>query len=201
MKPIDPLITGQLIMDPLRRQNWLQLVQALQDASEAGGPLSGWLFHGTDGDAADVIAIEGLNPTMATIVHSDNSWEETRGVHFGTANVAAFFAEDRIESLDDRNIALSIFGAPINLLAACGEFAADSNMVECPLHSRIQIREEDVYETWDSSSRDWKASLNILETLIVLGSVPSNYLVEFRRECDLNNFLNRNKIPSPRIKI
>lgn len=181
-------VTGQLIKDLNRRQQWYDLVVALQLASEtAGGPLEGWVFHGTDEVAAPGIDNTGLVRAVAYIPMANNEWIETEGVHFGTANVAAFFAEDRIESREDPDLELVIYGAPLAELKKCGPLAVDGQMLDVPLYSRVKTPEADVFHVWRQSSQDWQACLRIFETVVVLADIPRKLLTAFKSVDDVHN--------------
>lgn len=185
-------ITGQLIQDSARRQEWFELVIALQVASEmAGGPLKGWVFHGTDGEASLGIEEEGILESIAYVPTTNGEWEESKGVHFGTANVAAFFAEDRIESKEDPDIDMIIYGASLAALKNCGDLAVDGQMLDQPLSSRTRVSEKEVFTTWEASAKDWKASLDVLETVVVLGVIPRELLTGFRSARDVHAFCER----------
>ena len=189
-KKADPLVTGQLISDLQRRRDWINLVQSLQVASETqGGPLEGWVFHGTDDIAGKSIALEGLHKSAAITSDNGCDWQEAQGVHFATANVAAFFAEDRIESLSSPEIGLVIWGAPLQALSELGALVADGQMLDCPIYSRIKADQQEAHMLWDASPRDWQACLRIFETIVVLGDVPAERLVAFRHMRDVALFL------------
>lgn len=192
-KVADPKVTGQLIDDSERRGQWLALVRALQLASETlGGPLEGWLFHGSSGDAIASIESWGLVKTYASVMNNAGKWIETEGVHFGSANVAAFFAEDRIESLGDPSVELAIFGAPLNSLRSLGTLATDANMVDIPLYSRLRTPEDAVNSTLILGLRRWEDCLQHLETVVVLGDVPIEHLHCFRTAEDVQDFVEAN---------
>lgn len=190
IKLADAAVTGQLIRDPARRQTWLELVRALQEASEQpGGPLTGWVFHGTAAAAADSIALEGMDTTDAIASTRPGVWSNTEGCHFGSANVAAFFAEDLIESTENPDLELAILGVPLERLKACGEFAADGQMIDCPLYSRLRTSESEVYAALEGPHLSWDACWDLLETVLVLGPVPADLFVHFRSTEDLQRHL------------
>ena len=192
----DANVTGQLIENQARRQDWLELVLALQEASETkGGPLEGWVFHGTDGRAADVIAEHGLAASTSVVSLQPDEWQETPGVHFASANVAAFFAEDRIESLASPGIELALFGVPLATLDQLGTLAPDGQMLDCPIYSRIKMQETTALVLWENSPKDWTTFLNIFESVIVLEDVPAKHLVQFRHADDLSQFLEKMTTP------
>lgn len=190
---------GSLIDDISRRQDWRDLVQAVHAARAAGGPLERWVFHGTDGVAARSVEDWGLRSSRALASTSYAEWEETEGVHFGTPRVAAFFAEDRIESLEDPGIELVLFAAPLDSLAVFGEFAADGQMVDVPLCSRLCRTEAQVDQDWSGSAQDWQACLRVLGTVIVLGDVPAAVLTPMRSKADLALLLETLSRPVPRM--
>jgi hypothetical protein len=195
MKFADKEVTGKLILDTESREDWLSLVRGLQLASETiDGPLSGWMFHGTDGYAAEEINMFGLLKSYAVVSTEKDEWFTAEGVHFGTANVAAFFAEDRIESTENDKLALSIFGVHLDTIAIFGTLCPDGQMIDCPLFSRLSSTESEreILKNWDESDKTWKNSLEIFETVIVLGDVSANVLVEFRKLKDLTDYLELN---------
>lgn len=189
MKLANPTVTGRLIPDARYRADWLALVQALQLASETpGGPLEGWVFHGTDSSRADEIASVGMESTTAHVPTDDGDWDEQQGCHFGSANLAAFYAEDYLES--DSSLDLAIFAAPLDLLAQHGELTGDAMMVLYPVPGRMRLdTEQAIEQAWEASAKDWQASLRILETVIVLGDIPRTSLVQLRHLDDLHTLL------------
>lgn len=199
MKRASELVTGKLIGDAQRRGEWLTLVRALQEESQVeGGRLSGWVFHGTDEFAAEHIRQEGIKRSFAIVSDAKNNWTQTTASHFGTPNLAAFFAEDRIESLEDDSIELSIFGARLADLEEFGEFAVDGQMLDCPVPSRLSLDENDISSEWETSKKDWRACFDIFETVVVLADIPAQTLIEFKNINDLYAFLEhqRNSIAS-----
>lgn len=189
-KLANPDVVGQLIEDVARRHAWIELVHALQLASETiGGPLEGWVFHGTDGLAAQAIEVEGLRRSYAIISTHSDEWDESQGVHFGSANVAAFFAEDRIESLEDAEIELVIFGAPLSAIQNIGTLAPDAQMLDCPLYSRLKVSTENIDSQWMNSTKGWQAGLQLLETVVVLNDVAPRILTSFRCVDDVDAYI------------
>lgn len=190
-------VTGQLITDPQRRERWFQLVHALQIASETkGGALEGWVFHGTDGIAAAGILEEGLLPSYALVQAKDGRWIESEGVHFGSANIAAFYAEDRIESLEDPDIDLVIFGIARDQLAQYGQLAVDGQTIDCPIDSRLRMGGKNLFELWEASNQDAEACMEIFETTLVLGQIPASSLCVFRSVSDVQKLTGQAHSPA-----
>ena len=189
MRLADEDVTGQLISDPEYRSGWLELVRELQKASMPGGAMYGWAFHGTDDASAESIIRTGLKPSFSITLNEAGEWEEDVGVHFGTANVAAFFAEDRIESLDDSGIKLSLIGARLADLEHCGRLEADGQMIDCPIYTRLQRSELEVNEALTQPAMSWNTCFELLETFVVRGAVPPDKLVEFKSVEDVRRYL------------
>ena len=201
MKLANRNVVGQLIKDPFKRQQWFELVIALQNASEkVDGPLNGWVFHGTDRESASFIDHIGLMTTHCCVSGPGDQWIEKQGVHFGSANVAAFFAEDLIESKENSSLDLVIYGASLDHLKICGEFAADGYMYDVPLESRIRATQEEIDKFCGESNYGWDACLRTLETVVVLGPVPRNILVPFRSANDVITYCNNLEIQQSKPK-
>ena len=192
MKLADDNVTGQLIVDDVYRKEWIALVRALQEASEIeGGPLEGWVFHGTDESAAALIAVEGLCPSAA-ILHDGDGWIDDEAVHFGSANVAAFFAEDLIESTENPRLRLVLLGARLEDIARCGSLGTDGQMIDCPLYSRLRKSESEVARKLEEGMPiSWQECFDVLETVTVQGIVPPQYLHTFRSVKDLDVLIER----------
>lgn len=181
---------GELIGDPQRRAAWRSLVAGLVEASLPGGPLDGHLFHGTASDAAGEMSYQGMDTTFA-IAGRDacETYEETEGTHWGTPKVAAFYAEDRIESRDDPDLELAIVVARRADLEASGEFAVDAQTLDCPLYTRLDRPQEATDAAWEGSSRDWRACLDAYGTLLVLGPVEADRLRVLRTVEELHEYV------------
>jgi hypothetical protein len=166
---------GSLIEDPARKSDWRAFVAALHEAWSPGGPLEGWLFHGTSEDRARSIAEDGVTTTESLFredgATGHDDWHWTDGTHWGIPKVAAFYAEDRIESTEDPDLELAIVAARVADLEECGTFSADGQTIDCPLHTRLGRPEAETETLWDASAQDWKACLSVLGTLLVLGPV------------------------------
>ena len=170
-------VIGQLIGTEERSRDWRELVLALDEAARPGGPLEGYVFHGTDRLAAEVILREGMEPTAAIAqTETDGPWLDARGTHWGTPKVAAFYAEDLIESRENPLLDLAIIAVRIDDLAPWGAFAVDGQTIDCPLHSRLDRSEAETWSGWDASSQDWQACLEHFGTLLVLGAVPPHVM-------------------------
>jgi hypothetical protein len=164
---------GGLVEDAAERHRWRETVVALHRLSQPGGALEGWLFHGTDAEAAASIALEGVRTTDCETGKESRRW--SAGTHWGTASVASFFAEDRIESLG-RQVGLVIFAARIEDIGGCGPLGPDGQMLDCPLWSRMPMAEPEAWTAWDSGERDWRSCLDIFGCLVCLGPVGPEVL-------------------------
>jgi len=76
------------------RRAWLRLVLAVHDASRPGGPLDGWVFHGTSKADALAMAEDGMDArgVMMRTPGTDETWW-TEGTYWATAWIAAFTGE------------------------------------------------------------------------------------------------------------
>ncbi len=187
--PLHPQV-GMNIADPDARGSWRAFVAALDHAARPGGPLEGYLFHGTDADVAALVAYEGVTTTFA-IAGQDGcaAFHETEGTHWGTPKVAAFYAEDLIERHDDPGLELAILAVRVADLEGCGRFATDGQTIDCPLHTRLDRDPAATDAAWDASAKDWRACLDVLGTLLVLGPVPSGDVRALHGLSDLDLFL------------
>lgn len=157
---------GELITDPARRGSWREIVFALHQASLPGGPLEGWAFHGTDGECAGSICDEGMGFTEAWVVCGPDEHKQIEGTHWATPKVAAFYAEDRIESLEDDTIDLVLVAIPVRTLEKLGVLYPDANTIEYPISSRLGRTEADLWSAWNASEQDALASWSIYGTVV-----------------------------------
>ncbi len=163
---------GALMTDPARRADWRAFVAALHEAAAPGGPLEGWLFHGTTADVASMVQWEGVTTTEALAQSPDGGWTWTEGTHWGNPKVAAFYAEDRIETFDDPDLDLAILAVRVGDLETCGDFSVDGQTIDCPVYTRLGRPDHETDRMWDASAKDWNACLSVFGTLLVLGPVP-----------------------------
>jgi hypothetical protein len=164
---------GALMADKEARAEWVAMVRRLHEAASSGGPLEGWIFHGTAADRASLIAAVGVDTTYAVAGGDDAAeWDETEGSHWGTAPVAAFYAEDLIESTEDDRLRLAIVAVRIADLETDGPFVVDGQTLDCPLDTRLERDSDAIDADWRKSSQGWRDCLDIFGTLLVLGPVP-----------------------------
>lgn len=190
---------GDLIEPLSRRESWIRFITELDLACQPGGPLHGWVFHGTDANSAASILSEGLIPTHAitpTPAGKWDDWEESEGNHFGTPLVASFFAEDLIESFDDPSLDLTLLAIKIEDLAQHGALCADGAMIDVPLFSRLKNSESDVIDKINAWSTrvtypDWHECFETLETVICKGHVPGRALISLSNCADLDELIQR----------
>lgn len=178
---------GRLIAAPVYRREWRDFVLGLHEAALPGGPLDGWVFHGAAAATCGKIAREGMRATHA-VVNSERSpdrWREVKGCHFGKPAVAAFFAEDRIESTDDPDLRLGILAVRLEDLSDLGRIAADGQMLDCPLTSRLGRSEEEIYALWDASAKGWRDCLDIYGAVVVLSGVPADRMTVLTCRADV----------------
>lgn len=188
---------GDLIANKTKQKAWQDFVGALIDAAAPGGPLEGWAFHGTDGLAAFTISDEGLRETNCIVPTGPNDWIESEGVHWGSPAVAAFFAEDRIESTQDPDLDLVIFAARLDDIHRLGPVVADGAMIDVPLYSRLALPRSEVdahIHRWLDmpSPITWMDSWEVLETLIVQAPVPTQLLFKLESEDDVRSLIEMN---------
>lgn len=201
MDRTDDAWIGTLIADPARREAWRGLVAALHEAAGPGGPLEGWLFHGTSANRARKILREGVRTTEASARidgmtgHADWFW--TEGTHWGHPKVAAFYAEDRIESTGRPDLDLAIVAVPVAELEACGPFSADGQSIDCPLYTRLGRPQAETDALWAASRQDSRASLDVLGSLLVLGPVGPGELRLLRTATDVEELAREVSGPAP----
>jgi hypothetical protein len=178
-QPISKVL-GKLIKPARRRKEWQEIIMALHEASQPGGALEGWVFHGTSIDNAATIEYEGLTSSRALADHPDGSSGWTEGTHWGTPKVAAFYAEDLIESEEDPDLELAIIAARIDDLMTCGAFVTDGQTVDEPLYTRLDADKSAILERWEASPKAWRDCLECFGSLLVLGNVPADniHLIE-----------------------
>lgn len=170
---------GRLIRADGARKSWLQLVITLHMMSRPGYPLEGWLFHGTSLPEARSIVSDGMQTTEALLDPPGGKWGEyngdylrKRGTFWASAWVAAFYAEDRIESLEDPDLPLALIAVRRDVLAASGPLHPDICSVEVPLDSRLGMSNKEVVDRWLKSKRDASACFDIVQSLVCLGVPP-----------------------------
>lgn len=172
-QPISKVL-GKLIKPAKRRKEWQEIVMALHEASLPGGALDGWVFHGTSVDNAATIEYEGVTSSRALADHPDGSSGWTEGTHWGTPKVAAFYAEDLIESEEDPDLELAIIAVRMDDLRPCGTFVTDGQTVDVPLYTRLDAEESSIKERWEASPKGWQDCWECFGTLLVLGDVPAD---------------------------
>lgn len=193
-----PPCLGENLRDPLRRAAWQELVERLHEFSQEGGPLHGYAFHGTDIEAARWIAEEGVQAGACHAqVVSDGPWLATEGTHWATARVAAFYAEDRIEATENPELGIAIVAARIDDIAECGALAVDGQTLDMPVDTRLRLGEDGVWPAWEASVQDWRACWEIMETLLVLGSVPAEKVSVIADLEDVERLLAKVSSPAP----
>ena len=74
-------------------------------------------------------------------------------------------------------------------LEACGTFAVDGQTLDCPLSSRLGKTDDEVHLAWDASAKDWRACLDVMGTLLVLGPVPPGDVHVLEGPSDLPDLL------------
>jgi len=178
-------VIGQLVEPADARRRWRELVFALHEAAAPGGPLEDWAFHGTTSDAARWIERDGVAATHA-VVDEDGCSYRTEATHWATPKVAAFYAEDRIESFQDPRVELAIVAASMETLEEHGRFAADANSVDGPIVSRMALTEHEAYDRWEHSPKGWRDCLAAFESFLVLGPVGPEAVRVIRGLDDLN---------------
>ena len=173
---------GRLIEDPARRRRWIAFIERLHDLASPGERLEGWVFHGTERSRATSIRFFGMETTVACVNGSGRAadrWRWTRGSHWGTAAVAAFYAEDLSESLECQ-ILFSIVAVRLDDLVRHGSLRADGQSIDCPLWTRLGIDntsdEHALASRWDGSRKDWRASMDYTGSLVCLAPVPPSVL-------------------------
>lgn len=177
---------GTLITNADRKAEWRDFVLALHEAAAPGGALEGWLFHGTSSARAKKIARQGVTTTAALAQDAEGGeWTWTDGTHWGHPKVAAFYAEDLIESTGRTSLQLAIVACRIDDLGACGPFATDGQTIDCPLYTRLGRKGVETDALWDASDKGWRACLDVLGTLLVLGPVGPDEIRILRSSADL----------------
>jgi hypothetical protein len=183
---------GALIGDAARRSSWRDVVAALARESRTGGPLEGWLFHGTSGAEAESIAAEGLRTTDVLLRDEDGQYW-TDGTHWATAWIAAFYAEDRIESTGDPDLPLALVAARLSDIGAEGVLAQDEQSLDAPIVSRLGETLEGVAATYERALADgqepWRASLAATGSLVCLSPVGPERLAVIRGLSDVARLL------------
>jgi len=188
---------GELIGDEGRRRDWRAFVAALHEVASPGGPLEGWLFHGTCAGCAGLIADEGVTTTDCLVPDADGAWTWDQGTHWGTPKVAAFYAEDRIESRDDPGLELAIVAARVSDLVPCGPFATDGQTIDCPLYTRLERPAVGTDACWEASDKGWEACLDAFGTVVVLGPVGPWDLEVLRCAGDVEALVAAASLPRP----
>lgn len=139
--------------------------------------MDGWVFHGTSAARAERILSEGMRTTFA--IANDRGagqWRECAATHWGTPAVAAFYAEDLIESLEDPHLELALIAARLDDLRSLGPMAADGQTLDCPLLSRLERPEHEILSAWDASDMGWEACRELYGTFVLLSPVPGGLM-------------------------
>lgn len=180
------------------RPDWVALVRALHEASRPGGPLDGWLFHGTTEAMAASIAEDGMRTTSVEMHDPDtDQWWEASGTYWATAVIAALYAEDRAHGIEDSTLPLAIVAVRREDLELEGELAADLGSIEWPLASWTGRDDDAVRDEWQASGRTADDCLGLVGTLVCLGPVGPDPLVVLRRAADMDRLLAISAQPGP----
>ena len=110
---------------------WRRMVHDLVDASAPGGPLEGWLFHGTCSSKGGSIMDDGMEPTGVMRRDVDGLYY-TQGSFWGTALTAAWYAEDTLLNRADESEWPVILAAHASSLDEEGELAPDEATLDFP---------------------------------------------------------------------
>lgn len=134
----------------------------LHRAALPGGPLNGWVFHGTSGPNIDRIRYEGLRTTDLHLRDADGDWIAS-GTHWATPWLASWYAEDCILSAGDAALPLGFVAARITDLAREGDLVPDFASVDFPIVERLGLSRDQLQDVWEKSAGDWSASFRILQ--------------------------------------
>lgn len=173
---------GKNIANPSRRAEWLAMIGLLHEATAPGGPLHGYVCHGTSVDRTRTIAIQGLTTTevlMRDGPEDSNGYPEQRwtdGTYWGIPTVAAFYAEDLIESLENPNLELAIVIARLEDICQEGEMTVDEMTLDSPLSERLDRTEEELWQDWEQSAQSWQDGLTIYGSVVCLAPIGPEYL-------------------------
>jgi hypothetical protein len=177
-------LVGDLIEDVEARENWRRLISNVHDASQPGGLLQDWLFHGTTREITRHIAIEGVT-TTDVLVRDGNHQSWVSGTYWGTPLIAAFYAEDH---LYDEQVDIALVAVRIADLEDEGALIQDEQSLDFPIFSRLGFGEDEVARIWGSLSKTepaWKASLAATGALVCLGPVCQTKVTIIK---DINDF-------------
>lgn len=118
------------------------------------------LFHATKLDALSSIAEEGL--------HELSYWSDDD-------SVCAYYSET-IEEEGDTPVILVIDLDDLVRLVGNDAMEPDQPGIDEPITGALEMREEEVWEAWDESDQDWRASLEIVHSMRVRAPIPANVL-------------------------
>jgi hypothetical protein len=181
---------GESMTDPGRRECWVSLVDEMVRLHR--GPLSGYAFHGTTAAVADLVEELGVTTTRVWAFDEDVR-TAMEGTYWATPAIAAFYAEDRIESEDDPDLDLAFIVVSLDDLATQGDFMQDEGSLESPIVTRLGRSHEDIlaaYEALSGKECDpWKASLETTGSFVCLGEVEPSIVHVVRNANDLTTML------------
>lgn len=174
------------------REHWREFVALLCEMSEPGGPLDGWLFHGTTSQRADGIMASGMEPTEV-MLRIGGSFDYVGGSYWGRPLIAAGYAEDpeRFEGHIENPI--SIVAIRLNDLSAECALAVDEPTLDFPVERLIGMTPEELEKKWAprDPSADWLDSLEVLGSVAALhdDALSSERMLMFRRMNDIESFI------------
>lgn len=165
---------GNLMGDPGRRAEWRQMVRRLEDLSDT--TLAGHLFHGTTlarYRRMTKVGFEATDVPLGTREGDAFASGPAEGTYWAKPLVAAYYAEDRIESTGNDREELVVLAVPIDVLKNHGELVQDEMSLEYPIETRLGMDVDQVDALYrrlvSEGMTAWEASLRSTHSLACLG--------------------------------
>jgi len=126
-----PRWVGYSARTPQAWADWRLMVHDLAEATKPGGPMEGWLFHGTSSSRGQAIMEDGMEPTEVLRRDEDGQYL-SQGSFWGTALTAAWYAEDTLLNRADGTEWPVIVAVHPSSLDDEGELVADEATLDFP---------------------------------------------------------------------
>jgi hypothetical protein len=140
-------------------RRWIDIIKHAPRANlkESAGEFDGYLYHASPERYVESITREGILPTS----------------YWGTERIAEYYAEDIRENGEEAHI----FRVPFRDFDEAN-LEPDLPGLEEPLTYTLGMSEEEVWDEWADSAKDWNASLEIVGSVRYTGIVRPVPLTE-----------------------
>lgn len=184
------------------RDGWRSLVARLDALARVGGPLEGWVFHGTTAEKSFRIEESGMLPTEAMVRSGDDMWFD-EGSFWGRPLVAAGYAED-VERMNlELDEPLAIVATRISDLEEMCDLGVDEATLDFPEERLTRLSQEELSRRWSALEASlapraptWSDSYEIVGSFVAFheSALGPEGLFLLRNSADLESLLLKHSI-------